>query len=77
MLVNIPINIPDIDEMYTCKSYDELEKIINDWLNDGAPTENTFGSNNNPAATSSAPSAPASNTKYKDLDDAFADLSNF
>ena len=72
-------NIPDIDEMYTCKSYDELEKIINDWLNDGAPTENTFGSNNKPSPSSPSQGspAPASSTKYKDLDDAFADLSNF
>ena len=71
---------PDLDEMYSCKSYDELEKIINDWLNDGAPTDNAFGSSNNKPAQSSpnqGSPAPVSSTKYKDLDDAFADLKNF
>ena len=73
-------NAPDLDEMYSCKSYSELEKIINDWLSDGAPTEDTFGSaNNKPSPTPSSESASVSipSTKYKDLDDAFSDLKNF
>ena len=27
-------NIPSLDDIYTCKSYDELAKIVNDWLNE-------------------------------------------
>ena len=26
-------SIPSLDDMYELKSYDELEKIVNDWLN--------------------------------------------
>ena len=26
-------NIPSLDDMYELKSYDALEKIVNDWLN--------------------------------------------
>ena len=70
-------NIPDPTEIFTCKTYDELSKIVNDWLNSD-DTENSTGT---PSATSS--SAPTTKTtssdaqkgkSYKDLDDAFADL---
>ena len=71
-------SIPNIDDMYSCKSYDELEKIISDWLDDGAPTERTFDSKPQKQESKSAPSdqSTPSNAKYKDLDDAFADLNS-
>ena len=28
-------NIPNIDDLFECKSYDELSKIVNDWLGEG------------------------------------------
>ena len=34
--------IPNIDEMYTCKTYEELEKIVNDWLNGGGNPSDGF-----------------------------------
>ena len=71
--------IPDIDEMYTCKSYDELEKIVNDWLN-GDSTDSdssSMGTTRNfvPVAdTATSPDSSDDKQKYKSLDEAFADL---
>ena len=63
--------------MYECKSYDELSKIVNDWLNssdseDDDGKESTFDS----SSKETAATTPESDTKsgYKSLDDAFADL---
>lgn len=74
-------NIPELDDMYSCKSYDELEKIINDWLNDGAPDEQPFGesksNSTNTSAKSSGDNGAPTSTKYKDLDAAFEDLKHF
>jgi len=73
-------NIPNLDDMYTCKSYDELEKIINDWLNgdddsDGSEfnttVSTTFSGTTNTDDESVTSSEPK---KYKSIDDAFSDL---
>ena len=69
-------SIPDINDMYEAKSYDQLSKIVNDWLNGDDETsssegETTRGFNGTPT-TSSAPKNIES--KFKSLDDAFADL---
>jgi hypothetical protein len=64
-------NIPDPGELFSCKSYDELSKIVNDWLNgdeDEEPTTRGFESSNNKETKSSTTKA------YSDIDDAFADL---
>ena len=67
-------NIPSLDDMYELKSYDVLEKIVNDWLNGDDLDESagtTRGSSPPPeVATSEVSSTP----KYTSLDDAFADL---
>tara|TARA_Y100001963_G_scaffold160093_1_gene267771 strand:- start:23226 stop:24011 length:786 start_codon:yes stop_codon:yes gene_type:complete len=68
-------NIPSLDNMYQCKSYDELSKIVNDWLNndetsDYAPQANTSNQTGNSKKDDSSGSSEA----YKSLDDAFADL---
>jgi len=65
--------IPDLDELFTLKSYDELEKIVNDWLNgdDSADDVGTEGTGN---TTTSTGSTEKSGDSYKSLDDAFADL---
>ena len=69
-------NIPDLDEMFTLKTYAELEKIVNDWLNgdtEESSSEGTFrGGNSKPTETTT--SNQSDTTKYKSLDDAFADL---
>lgn len=68
-------NIPDLDELFSLKSYDELEKIVNDWLN-GDDNEDDTGTEMGGSSTSSSStsSANSSSSNYKSLDDAFADL---
>jgi hypothetical protein len=81
--------IPDLDEMYTCKTYEELEKIVNDWLN-GTESETDTGTTRGPTSTATLDDLPsvtettttttpkaskdASDSKYRSLDEAFADL---
>ena len=80
-------SIPDVSKMFETKSYDELSKIINDWIDGGMPDGNSEGTSRGPsertvAAASAdeeeAPTqkkAPAAGKKnYKSLDDAFNDL---
>ena len=69
-------SIPSLDDLFTLKTYEELEKIVNDWLNgdtEESSSEGTFrGGNSKPAETTT--SNQSDTTKYKSLDDAFADL---
>lgn len=78
-------SIPSLDDMYTLKSYEELEKIVNDWLSGedgssdsddfstrGGSSTDSFTSNTTTAATAEASSD--NSKKYKSLDEAFADL---
>ena len=72
-------NIPSVDDMFTCKSYEELEKIVNDWLNgdDGGSNDDygsTRGGSSSTASSTSSNSTSGDNKSYKSLDDAFADL---
>jgi len=71
--------IPDLDQIYSCKTYEELEKIVNDWLNDdeGDNSENFNYSSDSTLKSNTANSNFKSGNKYKDLDDAFADLKDF
>lgn len=67
-------NIPSLDDMYACKTYEELEKIVNDWLNDddsGDDTGTEFGGSTNKTSNNTT---QAEGQKYKSLDEAFADL---
>ena len=71
--------MPSLDDMYTCKSYEELEKIVNDWLNDDGSsddgTSRDFGSSTQSTTTNtSTTSTKSDGQKYKSLDEAFADL---
>jgi hypothetical protein len=73
-------SMPDTGNIFKTKSYDELSKIINDWLN-GSDEENegtekfgatkTTGTNTD---TSKQTGAGKNGKSYNDLDDAFADL---
>ena len=70
-------NIPDLDDLYTLKSYEELEKTVNDWLNGDEGTESDeFGTSRGGATQEVAATVTSSDDapKYKSLDDAFADL---
>jgi len=66
-------NIPDVNDLYSLKTYEELEKIINDWLN--GDEEDDLGTVKAPApANNSGNNDESSSRKYKNLDAAFADL---
>ena len=74
-------SIPDLDGMFTLKSYEELEKIVNDWLNgDSDDDDREFTPRNAPTASSNSPTAnsdsseSSASSKYRSLDEAFADL---
>jgi hypothetical protein len=66
-------SVPNLDDIYSEKSYDELLKLLNDWINPGSSLESsgtTRGASNDD--DDSAPTkAPSSSKK---LDDAFAEL---
>lgn len=64
--------IPDLDEMYETKSYDELEKIVNDWLN--GEDEEEVQVTSNTTSSSGSDSSSNSTKSYKDIDAAFSDL---
>ena len=77
-------SIPNLDEIYTLKSYEELEQIVNAWLN-GSEDDDDLGtsrSSGSPAPTSTVDETSTTessekstgNKKYKSLDEAFADL---
>lgn len=73
-------NLPDLDDMFSLKTYEQLEQIINAWLaGDEDTSENTYTSSN----TKTEVTRSTSNSKKKgnvgksfgdDIDDAFADL---
>ena len=73
-------NIPDVNDMFELKSYEELERIINEWLS-GDEEENKetsrgggWGQNSSKADKPADDSPDAISSKYSSLDDAFADL---
>lgn len=62
-------DLPDVSSIFQLKSYDELSKIVNDWL--AGDEEDDTGTE---AATSSSSKSEKSDGSYGSLDDAFADL---
>ena len=71
-------SIPSLDDMFTLKSYDELEKIVNDWLNGDSGEDDTSSDYTTRGGSSESTTKPASENagtaKYRSLDEAFADL---
>ena len=67
-------NIPDVNEMYELRSYDDLSKVINDWLNDDGSEDDDGTTRGDFDNTSSNDEATKDSSSYKSLDDAFADL---
>jgi hypothetical protein len=70
-------DLPDPQALYELKTYDELEKIVNDWLT-GDDTSDT-GTERGPSSVAPATSVATTTvetttTTHKTLDDAFADL---
>ena len=66
-------NIPDLDDIYQMKSYEQLETIINAWLagDDNEDDTSTLPPRNTTPAT---PKKNTSKKSFNDIDDAFADL---
>ena len=69
-------NIPDVNDLFELKSYEELERIINQWLNadEEDESETSRGGFSQKTTKVDDNSPDAINGKYKSLDDAFADL---
>jgi hypothetical protein len=69
-------NIPDVNNLFELKTYEDLERIINEWLNgdEEEVKETTRGGFNQKTTQADDNSPDAINGKYKSLDDAFADL---
>ena len=83
-------NIPNLDEMFSEKSYEELEKLVNDWLNGDSSSTSDIGTSRGDsgktelravAAVSDDDDSPKASKsskptgqKYKSVEDAFADL---
>ena len=73
-------SIPDLDDLYTLKTYEELEKIVNDWLSSDEESEDTprggakIESPSETLSDSSNNTSSGDSAKYKSLDEAFADL---
>ena len=72
-------NIPDVNNIFQTKSYDELSNIINSWLNsDEVETEGSDWSGSKTQSSSSDTSSKSSDAgskeTYSNLDDAFSDL---
>jgi len=74
-------NIPDVSKLFELKSSDELSKIVNDWINGGAPDSDGTTRGGNASAAhddeSDAPQEKPGQTKsksFKSLDDAFSEL---
>ena len=71
-------SIPNLDDMYTCKTYEELENIVNAWLNGDEDT--TQGTSRGPTqqsaseTTTSSTNSSKEGSQYKSLEEAFADL---
>lgn len=61
---------PDLDEMFTLKSYDELEKIVNDWLNGSdSDQDNSYGTSRGGTGTSVSSEANTSSSERTDSSD--------
>ena len=74
-------SIPELDELYPLKSFEELENIVNAWLNGDEDTSGESGTGrggyNNSSSTvteSTNSSSTSTGSKFKNLDDAFAEL---
>jgi hypothetical protein len=63
-------SIPSLDDLYALKSYDELSKIVNDWIGGGSPSSE--GTTRGPSAVDVDEDAPKASKRK--IDDAFAEL---
>jgi hypothetical protein len=69
-------SIPNLDDMYQLESYEKLENIVNNWLNEGTEENDDNVSTTTHREQSTAKSTDTGKT-FNKIDDAFADLENF
>lgn len=67
-------SIPSVNDLYQCKTYDELSKIVNDWINEGESSVDTESMQTSATKSSEPESSNTAEEGYKNIDDAFADL---
>jgi len=67
-------SIPDPNDFYTLKSYEELENIINAWLADPDDVSTGTSRGDTPETPTASTAKLTMGTTMKNLDDAFADL---
>ena len=65
-------NIPELDDLYQLKSYEQLENIINAWLNGDDEADDTSTGYQNESAKQ--PQKKTKTESFGDIDDAFKDL---
>jgi hypothetical protein len=69
-------SIPNIDDFFQLESYEKLENIINNWLNEGDTETEETTEHRTKSKTSQAKAADTGKT-FNKIDDAFADLEDF
>lgn len=67
-------NIPNVEDLYTLKSYDELSGILERWINGDEETVSSEGTEHPTASTTTTKTTTSDGGNYDSLDDAFADL---
>ena len=71
-------SIPNLDDMYQLESYEKLENIVNNWLNEGTEeAEETVETTHRESSTSKSSKSSDTGKTFNKIDDAFADLENF
>ena len=68
-------SIPNIDDFFQLESYEKLENIINNWLNDGDTTEAKETTEHR--STQKKTTKVDTGKTFNKIDDAFADLEDF
>ena len=68
-------SIPDLDELYSFKSFDELEQIVTTWINGGETDAELNNSTGTTRGTSTPEKTEGDDKKqYGNIEDAFKDL---
>ena len=67
-------NIPNVEDLYTLKSYDEISGILERWINGDEETVSSEGTEHPVSSKTTKTSTSKSGGNYDSLDDAFADL---
>ena len=67
-------SVPDLDDVYSLKSYDELTKMLNDWINPNSSNESEGTARNSTVTVPDEVVHVPRNSSSKQLDDAFSAL---